>query len=118
MTLGEGFTIAQILTRGGRACWLCLVCRAQGPVDLAAVAAALGPDATLANRRPRCRVAGCPGRVRFLDANSFWPLSLDTITDRHPAWWAFNDQERARLIALGWRMVMGKWISPDDSGRE
>ena len=84
---------------------------------MVAVAAALGPNATLGNRRPRCRLPGCPGRVRFLDANSFWPLALDTITEGDAVWWTFEDLERARLIALGWRMVMGKWVAPGDSGR-
>lgn len=113
MTLGAGFTVAQVMARGGKACWRCSVCQGQGPVDLVAVAAALGPDATLGNRRPRCRVPGCPGRVRFLDANSVWPLPLDTITDADDAWWTFDDQERARLTALGWRVHMGKWVAPD-----
>lgn len=116
MTLGAGFTVAEVMARGGKACWRCSVCQGQGPVDLVAVAAALGLDATLGNRRPRCRVPGCPGRVRFLDANSFWPLPLDTITEADEAWWTFNDQERAQLHALGWRMFMGKWIAPDMLG--
>lgn len=83
-----------------------------GPADLHSIARSKGGDYTLNNRRPPCRVPGCPGRVRFVDATSMWPRSLDTITDRDAAWWAYCEAERARLYALGWWLEMGKWKPP------
>ncbi|MGH6979022.1 MAG: hypothetical protein ACRED4_07005 [Brevundimonas sp.] len=83
-----------------------------GPADLHAIAKARGGDFTLANRRPSCRIAGCPGRVRFVDMSSAWPRKLDTISDKDDAWWAYNAAEKARMEALGWWMQMGKWQPP------
>lgn len=83
-----------------------------GPADLPAIARAKGGDYSLANRRPACRVPGCPGRVRFIDTTSMWPRSLDTITDRDAAWWDYGAAEKARLHALGWWLEMGKWRPP------
>lgn len=85
-----------------------------GPADLHAIARAKGGDYSLANRRPPCRVPGCPGRVRFVDMTSVWPRSLDTITDRNAAWWNYSAAEKARLYALGWWLEMGKWRPPPE----
>lgn len=92
--------------------WRCEVCGAQGRVDLAALRLRLGPAFSLANRRPSCRL--CPGRVLFEDRGRVFIRRLDTIGDHSPAGWAYHDAERARLYALGWRVVMGKWTAPDD----
>jgi hypothetical protein len=90
----------------------CEVCRRRGPVDLIAIERARGPAFTLANRRPRCPCDGCPGRVAFMDMSGSWPKPIDTIGDRDAAWWEYTDQRRAELMALGWRVVMGKWVAP------
>lgn len=83
-----------------------------GAVDLERIAADKGFDFILANRRPRCRHPACPGRVAFVDHTGSWPRPLDTIRDRDPAWWDYTDQRRAEMLALGWRIVMGKWVAP------
>lgn len=83
-----------------------------GPADLHAIARARGGDYALANRRPPCRIPGCPGRVRFMDKTHVWPRQVDTITDKDPAWWTYSAAEKARLYALGWWLEMGKWRPP------
>lgn len=107
-------TVGSMIERGAKIIWECEVVRIEhgGPVDLAAVARAKGEDFTLANRRPVCRVEGCPGRVRFLDKTSTWPRQVDTITDMDRIWWDYTAAENERLKALGWWLEMGKWRPP------
>lgn len=102
--------VGHLIEHERRVVWQCEVCRARGPVDLARVCAALGPDFSLANRRPSCRL--CPGRVEFKDETSMYGHSLDTGRINSAAWFAYNAAERTRLYALGWRVEMGKWIAP------
>jgi len=47
-----------------------------------------------------------------MDMSGSWPKPIDTIGDRDAAWWEYTDQRRAELMALGWRVVMGKWVAP------
>ena len=82
------------------------------PADLHAIAKARGGDFTLANRRPACRIPGCPGRVRFIDMSSVWPRQLDSIDERDASWWDYTEAEKRRLYALGWWLEMGKWQPP------
>lgn len=103
-------TIESLIAAGAVVHWRCEVCRASGPVDLAAVMAARGPGFSLADRRPPCRL--CPGRVLFEDRSRVYHRPLDTLPLDDPAVWAFYDAERARLYSLGWRVVMGKWVAP------
>ena len=93
--------------------WDCEVCQGVGPVDLIAIERAKGSAYSLANRRAWCRRPGCAGRVRFKRLNGPWAYPLDTIKDGSPEAWAYADRERARLIAAGWRIFMGKWVAPD-----
>lgn len=104
-------TIESLIQSGAVIHWRCEVCRAGGKADLEAIRAAKGPDFTLSNRRPSCRI--CPGRVLFEDRSSVYFRRMDIHTDRDPAFWAYQDRERARLYALGWRVVMGKWVAPE-----
>ena len=85
--------------------------RAVGDVDLQRMISAKGPDFSLANRRPFCPL--CPGRVRFIDCSSAWPRTLDTISSRDDAWWRFNEEEKRRVMALGWDLKDGHWHDPD-----
>ena len=106
-------TIGDLIEKGGRVQWRCEVAPDHsGDADLARIAAAKGTGFSLANRRPPCPRPGCPGRVAFLDHTGSWPRALDTIGDRDTAWWDYTDQRRAELLALGWRIVMGKWVAP------
>lgn len=106
-------TVWDLLQGQARIVWTCDVDIAHhGDVDLRRVIAAKGFDFTLANRKPRCPTADCPGRVTFMDRSASWPRPLDTIGERDPAWWEYTDQRRAELLALGWRVVMGKWVAP------
>ena len=105
-------SVADLIRAGHVVMWDCEVCGRRGPVDLLAIERVCGPNFTLANRRPRCRHAGCPGRVRFRLAMGLWHRELDTIEESDPAWWDYSDQRRAELLALGWRIVMGKWVAP------
>lgn len=107
-------TVSAMIERGARIKWECEVSFPghSGEVDLPAVAKARGGDFTLANRRPACRIPGCPGRVRFVDMSSAWPRKLDTLTDKDDAWWAYFAAERERLEALGWWMKGGYWQPP------
>lgn len=103
-------TLAEALASSARIVWQCDVCRAYGRADLVAMIAALGPDFVLLDRKPACRV--CPGKVTFLDASHVFWRRLETFTDRDAVWWAYQDRERARLNALGWRVIAGKWTAP------
>lgn len=114
MTSIEAGGIGYLVDHGRKVVWWCDVCRTIGDVDLGPIAAAKGPDFSLTNKRPPCRVAGCPGRVRFEDRTSMWPVFLVSIDHGHQAWWDYNAAERDRLEALGYRMFDGKWIRPHD----
>lgn len=106
-------TVWDLLQGQARISWTCDVEPAhRGDVDLNRVLEAKGCDFTLANRKPPCPAPGCPGRVTFMDRSGSWPKPLDTIGDRDPAWWDYTERRRAELLALGWRMVMGKWVAP------
>ena len=108
-------TVSAMIERGARIKWECEVKYPghSGEVDLSGVAKSRGGDFTLANRRPACRIPGCPGRVRFVDMSSAWPRKLDTITDSDDAWWAYNAAEMARMEAMGWWMKSGYWQAPE-----
>ncbi|WP_291535629.1 hypothetical protein [Brevundimonas sp.] len=104
-------SLGRMIANGRQVRWLCMICEQTGQVDLNAVLAAKGPDFSFANRRPPCRY--CPGRVRFVDKTSIWPRRLDTISSKDPDWWAFEEAEKKRLTALGWRLAVGSWIDPE-----
>lgn len=103
-------TVDIMIERGAVIHWRCEVCGLGGPADLVTIRAARGAAFTLADKRPSCRA--CPGRVVFEDRSSVYFQRLDIHTDRDPAFWTYQDAERARLYALGWRVVMGKWVRP------
>lgn len=83
-----------------------------GDVDLRRIARAMGGDYVLINKRPPCRIPGCPGIVTFADYSRVYWEKLETLSDRDPEWWTFNDKRRAELKALGYRMRDGKWVAP------
>lgn len=106
-------TVQEMIQSQAQIHWRCDVALDHhGAVDLNRIAATKGFGFTLANRRPRCPCDGCPGRVAFMDMSGSWPRPIDTIGDRDAAWWEYTDQRRAELLALGWRIVMGKWVAP------
>ena len=84
-----------------------------GQVDLGRLAKAKGGTFSLANRRPACKIPGCPGRVRFVDRSSMWARPLDTITDRDEAYWEYEAAFRKRMASAGWEIQSGYWFSPD-----
>lgn len=104
------FTVEALIARGARVRWYCDLQVHCGDLDLARVRDERGDDFTLVNRRPPCPVAGCVGRVRLIDHAMPYGRPLDTIHDRDAAYWAWHDRRREELIALGWRVEMGKWI--------
>ena len=105
-------TVSAMIERGAKVRWFCEIGRGHwGDVDLKAIARAKGGNITLVNRRPMCKIPGCPGRVHFEDLSSAWPRKLDTIP-AHDAF-GFIEAERRRLEALGYRMVQGHWQAPD-----
>lgn len=106
--------VGWLMIHGRAVKWDCEVCGRAGPVDLIRIANHRGLDFSLANRRPRCRSPGCPGRVRFFDITSTWPLTLDTVKTGSRPYWDYRDLEHARLSALGWRMVEGRWTPPEN----
>lgn len=87
-----------------------------GKVDLVGIAKAKGGDYSLVNKRPSCRIPGCPGIVLFEEALGIRRNRLETYSDRDPEWWAFGERRRQQLQALGWRVEMGKWRSADEKG--
>jgi hypothetical protein len=106
-------TIGRQAERGAKIRWQCdVVSSHYGDVDLKRIARAKGGDYVLVNKRPPCRIPGCPGIVSFSDCSRVYWQKLETLSDRDPEWWAFNDKRRAELIALGWRVEMGKWVAP------
>lgn len=106
-------TVAALIRREARIRWYCDVGRGHsGVMDLQRVANLRGGDTILANRRPPCPAAGCPGRVEFKDETRVFGRSLDTIQVHDPAGFAYIDRRRDELQALGYRMVMGKWVAP------
>lgn len=105
--------ISRMIDRESRVGWRCDVALGhRGDVDLKRIARAKGGDYVLINRRPPCRVPGCPGQAIFEDLSRQWPTRLETITDADPAWWEMNQQRVNVLTALGYRMEMGKWVAP------
>lgn len=103
-------TVRQMIERSATIHWRCDVGTGHyGKVDLHRIARAKGGDYSIVNKRPRCRIPGCPGQVIFDDASGAWHRRLETFTDRDPEWWAENDRRREELTALGYRMEMGKW---------
>ncbi|MGX1804056.1 hypothetical protein ACWIDJ_17195 [Brevundimonas naejangsanensis] len=106
-------TVQRMIERRANIRWRCDVGQGHhGDVDLKRVAKAKGGDYSIVNRRPSCRIPGCPGVVIFEDFSGSWPRKVETITDRDPAWWEENERRRAELMALGYRMEMGKWVAP------
>lgn len=112
MTSIEAGRIGHLVKARRKVTWWCSVCRTLGPVDLAPILAAKGPDFSLTNKRPPCRSAGCPGRVRFEDRTSMWPIFLESIDHGDQAWWDYNEAERTQLEGLGYQMRDGKWVRP------
>ncbi len=105
-------TVSAMIERGARVKWFCEVGQGHsGEVDLKAIARAKGGTVTLINRRPMCKIPGCPGRVYFQDLSSAWPKKLDDIGTE--ALFAYTEAERARLMPLGYRMVEGHWRAPE-----
>lgn len=104
--------VVDLIRAGHTVVWECEVCRRRGPADLVAIERARGPNFTLGNRRPRCRQADCAGRVRFRLLMGLWHRDLDTISARDETWWRYNEDERARLLAEGYRIWHGQWLAP------
>lgn len=60
--------------------WRCDVAQGHyGNVDLKRIAKAKGGDYSIVNRRPRCRMSGCPGVVIFEDFARSWARQVETI---------------------------------------
>lgn len=106
-------TAGYLLANGGRVRWRCDTGHHHGDVDLGPIIERLGRDYDLSDRWPPCRVSGCPGIVEFIDGNSMWPRKLTRLSVNSPDWHAFHDRRRAELEAEGYRVEMGKWVSPD-----
>ena len=63
-----GDTISRMIELSARIRWRCDIDQAHpGAVDLKRIAKAKGGDYSIVNRRPRCRIPGCPGVVIFED---------------------------------------------------
>lgn len=107
-------TVADLIRAQARVMWWCDAGGHHGQLDLERVASLRGPDTVLANRRPPCPVAGCPGRVTFKDHTRVFARSLDTIAVHDPEGWAYEDRRRAELRALGYRLELGKWQAPKE----
>lgn len=104
-------TVRAMIERGAKIRWFCEVGQGHyGEVNLKAIARAKGGAVTLINRRPFCKIPGCPGRVYFQDLSSAWPKKLDDIGTE--SLFAYTEAERARLMPLGYRMVDGRWLGP------
>lgn len=105
-----------MIERRAKIRWRCDVAQGHyGEADLKRIAKTKGGSYSIVNRRPPCRIPGCPGVVIFEDFSGSWPRKVETITDSDPAWWDDNDRRRAELVGLGYRMVMGKWVAPHGS---
>ena len=106
-------TVSAMIERGANIKWFCEVGQGHsGVVDLEAIARAKGGAVTLVNRRPPCRVSGCPGRVHFEDLSSAWPKIIDTVRPPQEAHFEYTAAEMRRLEALGWWMKGGYWQPP------
>ena len=103
-------TIADLIASSADVIWRCEVCQRIRPVDLERIAREKGPETTLANRRPRCRL--CPGRVQFEVRRGPFTHPLDTIKPGSEADGVYTEGERSRLKAMGWRLELGKWVAP------
>lgn len=107
-------SVSAMIERGAKIKWFCEVGRGHsGDVDLKAIARAKAGNVTLVNRRPLCKIPGCPGRVHFEDLSSAWPRQIDTVKPPQDAHWEYSRSERQRLEALGWWMKAGYWQPPE-----
>lgn len=108
-------TVGRMIERGAKVRWRCDIVQSHyGDVDLKRIAKAKGGDYQLINRRPPCRIPGCPGQAIFEDWSSQWPTRMETISDADTAWWEMNQRRANDLTALGWRVEMGKWVAPNE----
>ena len=106
--------ISRMINREAKIRWHCDVSMDHyGDVDLKRIAAARGDDYVLINKKPPCRIPGCPGIATFADYSRVYCQKLETLSDRDPEWWAFNGKRRAELQAQGYRVEMGKWVAPE-----
>ncbi|MEN5230003.1 hypothetical protein [Brevundimonas naejangsanensis] len=102
-------TISRMIERSAKILRRCDVAQGHyGNVDLKRIVKAKGGDYSVVNRRPRCRMSGCPGVVIFEDFARSWARQVETIQRASPEWWAENDRRRSQLQALGYRIEMGK----------
>lgn len=106
-------TVADLIRAGGAVRWYCDAGGHSGVVDLERIACLRGPYTVLSDRRPRCRMPDCPGRVEFKDHRRVFARPLDTIPADAPSAWAYEERRRAELKALGYRLEMGKWVAPE-----
>jgi len=65
ITPDRAWTLAQLWTLRAMVEARCGRCQVRMRVDIDALVRARGPDYSLWNKTPRCRVVGCPGRVTF-----------------------------------------------------
>lgn len=106
-------TLARLIEAEAPIFWSCdLVQNHYGRVDLIAMAKAKGGDFLLVNRKPSCKVAGCPGRVTFRNRARVFPITMETIRDGEEAWWEYGEAESQKLKDLGWTIEAGVWIAP------
>lgn len=90
-------TVAAMARDGWVVIAACDVCRVKMSVSLGVLARVRGPDYSLWNRRGRCKVVGCRGRVAFLAdvgcGRGFEPLQApDRPMERVPAWKLRRDE--------------------------
>jgi hypothetical protein len=74
---------------GGFPAWAeCHTCHSQQKIDLEALAAKVGRDYSLWNRRCRCRwTPGCKGFTVFMCGGG-WPHVM--ADEQREMWWVFN----------------------------
>lgn len=72
-------TVRAMIERGAKIRWFCEVGQGHyGEVNLKAIARAKGGTVTLINRRPLCKIPGCPGRSIFRTSPRHGPRSWTT----------------------------------------
>ena len=108
----DGWTIGDVIDKGGALEWRCPDCGGVGRSDPKAISRAKGWTFPLQDQHPPCRTPGCLGRVTFFVGLGMRWTRMETSTARLMALEAAAYREARTLHRHGWRIAGGLWRPP------